>query len=808
MRSRFLFAILALVAAVVGSNRGRAAETQVSFLKDVNPLLARRCFSCHGPNKHEGGLRLDKADGAVAELDSGSHAVVPGKVDESELVARVTATDESERMPPEGKPLTAAEVEVLKRWIASGGKYEKPWAFVPPERREPPEVNNKDWVENPIDAFVLAKLEENHLEPAPPADRRTLARRACFGVTGLPPTNEQLQAYLNDKSADAWPRLVDSLLASPHFGEQWARHWLDLVRFAETNSFERDGLKPNAWKYRDYVIRAFNEDKPYDQFVREQLAGDELDHVTDDSIIATGYYRLGTWDDEPADPVQARFDDFDDVVSTTSQAFLGLTVGCARCHDHKIDPIPQADYYGLLAFFADISPYADVSERDPDRFSQWDMSTPEERAHRAGLHEKADGIGKEMRAIEEVGVARMSAGEQEIARTPDRYRLIQEKLQRHLNESEWTQWQDANKRFTAVQDAIKKLPPLEAALALAKCNPRPEPTHILQRGNAHVPGDVVEPHFPAIFGDAAPKIAEPAADAHSAGRRRVLADWIVSPQNMLTARVIVNRVWQHYFGRGLVRTANNFGELGTPPTHPELLDYLALWFVDHNWQMKALHRLILTSNTYRMSSAGNPQALASDPTNDLLWRFDMRRLSAEEIHDAALVASGEFNPKMFGKGYYPKLAQEVLATQSRPGDGWGNSSAEERARRSIYMHVKRSLLPPMLTAFDFPDVDATCEARFVTTQPAQALALLHGDFLSDQASKLARRIERDSGVDPREQVAESIRLALNRPAADDEIAEGLDFLQRLTTQRGQKPADALKYWCLTVLNLNEFVYLD
>jgi hypothetical protein len=808
MPSQFVFAISAVIATAIGIGHAPAAETPSTFLHDIKPLLARRCFSCHGPNKHEGGLRLDKPEGAVAELDSGLHAIVPGKVDDSALIARVTAEDDSERMPPEGKPLAVAEVEMLKRWIDSGAKYEKHWAFVPPVRRAPPDVKNKDWAENPIDAFILATLDQNNLGPAPPADRRTLVRRAYFGVTGLPPTSDQVQAFLDDPAADAWPRLIDSLLASPHFGEQWARHWLDLVRFAETNSFERDGLKPNAWKYRDYVIRSFNDDKPYDQFVREQLAGDELDRLTDDSMIATGYYRLGTWDDEPADPLQARFDDYDDVVSTTSQALLGLTVGCARCHDHKIDPIPQADYYGLLAFFADITPYADVNERDPDRFSQWDMSKPEDRAHRAGLHKKADKIGKEMHAIEDVGIARMSPGEQELARTPDRYRLIQEKLQRHLNESEWAQWQDANKRFIAVQDEIKKLPPPESALALAKCNPRPEPTHMLMRGNAHVPGDVVEPHFPVIFGDAPPNISQAAADAHSAGRRSVLADWITSPRNMLTARVIVNRVWQHYFGRGLVRTANNFGELGTPPTHPELLDYLALWLVDHDWQLKSLHRLILTSNAYRMSSAGSAQALAVDPTNDLLWRFDMRRLSAEEIHDAALVASGQFNPKMFGKGYYPKLSQEVLATQSRPGDGWGQSSPAEQSRRSIYMHVKRSLLPPLLTAFDFPDVDATCEARFVTTQPVQALAMLHGDFLNDQAGKLAARIIKDAGPDPRAEIAESIRVALNRRATDEEIGEGLDLLNRLSTQRGQKPADALKYWCLTVLNLNEFVYLD
>jgi cytochrome c553 len=805
---RIAIAMCASIVFATAIASSHAADATVSFARDVKPLLARRCFSCHGPTAREGGLRLDKPDTAVAELDSGLRAIVPGHVEQSALVDRISASDDTERMPPKGKPLSTKEIDTLKQWIAGGAKWEKHWAFVAPQPHTPPSVKDKAWVQNPIDAFVLARLEQADLAPAPPAEKRALARRAYFDVTGLPPTNEQVEAFLDDRAPDAWPRLVDSLLASPHYGEHGARHWLDLVRFAETNSFERDGLKPNAWKYRDYVIRSFNDDKPYDRFLREQLAGDELDEVTDDSIIATGYYRLGIWDDEPADPLQARFDQFDDIITTTSQAMLGLTVGCARCHDHKIDPIPQTDYYGLLAFFADVTPYADLYERAPGRNSQWDMSKPEESARRAELHDKEDLIRKEMQAIEEVGIQRMSAADQETSRTPDRERLIKDKLEQHLNVSEWGQYQETVKRLESIRAEIKKLPEPKSALALARCNPRPESTHVLTRGNPNVPGDTVEPHFPALFGEAAPPIPAAAESAHSAGRRRVLADWIASPRNMLTARVIVNRVWQHHFGRGLVRSANNFGELGTPPTHPELLDYLALWLVDHNWQLKPLHRLIMTSSTYRMSSAGNAKALALDPTNDLLWRFDMRRLSAEEIRDATLVTSGQFNPAMFGPGFYPKLSQEVLATQSRPGDGWGQSSPESQARRSIYIHLKRSLLPPLLTAFDFPDVDSSCEDRFKTTQPGQALAMLDGEFLNEQASKLAARVTTEAGPEPRAQVARAIRLALDRPATDEEVGEGLELLNRLTKVRGQTAADALRYWCLTVLNLNEFVYLD
>jgi hypothetical protein len=436
------------------------------------------------------------------------------------------------------------------------------------------------------------------------------------------------------------------------------------------------------------------------------------------------------------------------------------------------------------------------------------MSKPEDRARRAELREKEDTIRKEMRAIEEVGIARMSVGNQEISRTPDREKLLKDKLEQQLNLSEWGQYEDAVKRLSAVRDAIKKLPLGDSALALARCNPHPEATHILQRGNPHVPADMVEPHFPALFNEQAPTIPGAAENAHSAGRRRVLADWIASPRNMLTARVIVNRVWQHHFGRGLVRSANNVGELGTPPTHPELLDYLALWFMDHGWKLKPLHQLIMNSNTYQMSSASNARALAADPTNDLFWRFDMRRLSAEELRDATLVTSGDFNPEMFGPSFFPKLSQEVLATQSRPGDGWGHSSAKERARRSIYIHIKRSLLPPLLTAFDFPDVDSSCEARFITTQPEQAMEMLDSDFVNEQAAKLAARVIAATEPEPPVQVDQTIRFALQRPATEAEINDGLELLRRLTRERGKSGGDALKYWCLTVLNSNEFIYLD
>ncbi|MCC6493062.1 MAG: PSD1 domain-containing protein [Pirellulales bacterium] len=806
-RSLARLAALLLTAAPASLYSARAAPA-VDFAQQIKPLLARRCFACHGPTVSEGGLRLDRPDAALAELDSGLHAIVPGDTAASELVARVSATDDSLRMPPEGKPLAPEEVALFRRWIAAGAPWQKHWAFIPPAPQQPPAVRDQSWPQNPIDAFILAKLEEAGLSPARRADRRTLARRAYFNLTGLPPTPQQLEKFLADQSPDAWPRLIDELLASPHYGEHWARHWLDLVRYAETNSFERDGAKPFAWKYRDYVIRAFNDDKPYDQFVREQLAGDELEPPADDAVIATGYYRLGIWDDEPADPLQARYDAWDDLVSTTSQTFLGLTIGCARCHDHKIDPISQADYYSFLAFFADVTPYADVHERDPARYSLWDMSSPDQRRRRAELNEKIDAVRQELRAMEDAGIARMSPAEQEIAQTPDRAALLNDKLQSYLNVSEWQLYEDAKRRLEAANGELRDLPAPEAALALARCEPRPEPTHIMLRGNPHVPGEVVPPRFPALFGDAPPEIPQPPADARSAGRRRMLAQWIASPQNMLAARVIVNRVWQHHFGRGIVRSPNNFGELGVPPTHPELLDWLALWLIEHQWRLKPLHRLIMTASAYQMSSATDQRALAADPTNDLFWRFDIRRLSAEETRDALIVASGQFNPQMFGPSIYPKLSAEVLATQSRPGDGWGESSEPDQARRSVYIFVKRSLLTPLLTAFDFPDVDAPCEARFVTTQPGQALAMLNGQFANDSARRLAERVAQEAGPDPRAQVARALELALLRPPAEEEISEGLQLLSTIQQKHNRDQQEALRCWCLTLQNLNEFLYLD
>lgn len=699
-----------------------AESNPVDFTREVQPILAKHCFQCHGPGDAESGLRLSSREGAIEPADSGLPAIVPGDASASELMRRITADSEFERMPPEDPALTAQQIEVLRRWIDQGAAWQDHWAFEPLQAPQVPVVEDADWVRNPIDAFVLANLEQHGLKPAPPADRLTLLRRAHFDLTGLPPTPEAVADFLADDSPTAFEKVVDRLLNSPHYGERWGRHWLDLVRFAETNSFERDSVKPHAWRYRDYVIRSLNEDKPYDQFLREQLAGDELDDPTVDSIVATGFYRLGIWDDEPADVLLARYDHLDDLIATVGQAFLGLTIHCARCHDHKIDPITQQDYYELLAFFHNVTPMA------------------------------KEGPQIEVPIVLEDGSS-------------------------------------------------------AHALAVSEKGPQSPETFVLVRGNPRVPGAAVEPGFPEVL-DAQPAvIPTPADDARSSGRRKVLADWIASPENPLTARVMANRIWQHHFGRGIVASPNNFGSNGLPPTHPDLLDWLAHQFIQHGWRLKSMHRLIMLSSAYQMSSQGDPDALLRDPANDLFWRFDLRRLSAEEVRDAVLAVNGRLNPQMYGPGFFEEISAEVLAGQSRPGSGWGKSPPDQQARRAVYIHVKRSLLTPLLEAFDLADPDSTCDARFVTTQPAQALAMLNGKFVNDQAAHFADRLRREAGDQPDAQIRRAWQLALGREPDEASQRDALALFDALQ-QHGVPREKVLDYYCLLVFNLNEFLYLD
>ncbi len=568
------------------------------------------------------------------------------------------------------------------------------WAFQPVHRPAVPKVVDAAWVANPIDAFVLAKLEARGLRPSPPASRTELIRRVTYDLTGLPPSPEEVDTFVADTSAGAYERLVDRLLASPRYGEKWGRAWLDLVRFAETNSYERDGPKPNAWRYRDYVIRSLNDDKPYDRFLREQLAGDELPDGGPEAVIATGFYRLGIWDDEPSDRDQAYYDGLDDVVATTGQVFLGLTVDCARCHDHKLDPIPQKDYYRLVSFFRNVNHYRNGGPTDEaPLFNEGPL---DKAAYEAKLKVRESTLGQvraRIDSIEKDFLDRDKESGADPAKKPKPRELpglIRSRGEKLLGK-------DAVERYREQRQQLRsEWSPEKPTGAMALCvtesgDLRGPDTFILLRGNPNVKGDKVEPAFLQVLGGVPASVSSPPG-GKSTGRRLALADWIAGPDNPLTARVKANRVWQGHFGRGIVRSSSNFGLQGDKPTHPELLDWLAAEFLSRGWRIKPLHRLILTSNAYKMSSRAEPKALAADPTNDLLWRFDMRRLSAEEIRDSILAVSGNLNLKMFGPGIYPEIPAEVLAGAVDAGARLGQIVARGGGEAE-HLHPRQAVAP-------------------------------------------------------------------------------------------------------------------
>ncbi len=661
------------------------------------------------------------------------------------------------------------------------------WAFQPVRQPPIPEVKDARWPRNPIDRFVLAKLEEKGWKPSPSAGPRALLRRIHLDLIGLPPTPAEQEAFLKDASAEAVDPLVAGLLSRPAYGERWARHWLDLVRYAETNGYERDAVKPHVWRYRDYVIRAFNDDKPFDRFILEQLAGDDLgddlgDELGDElhdanaeTMIATGYHRLGPWDDEPADPLEDRFDQLDDLVSTTSQVFLGLTLGCARCHNHKFEPLTMHDYYRMVAIFSPLKrPTHGRTELDLPAGTRAEIAT--------AFGYRLSAVSRTAAAISAGPVASFSAlwpiadGRQPIAEPPRGYFL----------------WEPG---------------------------PEPPKTHLLLRGKATRPGPEVAPGVPAVL-----VIKQPAFLAkgdYTSRRRLTLARWIASRENPLTARVIVNRVWQFHFGVGLVRTPSDFGVMGEAPTHPELLDWLAHWFVTEGWSIKKLHRLILASNTYRMSKRWNADYGGEDPENRLLWRFPYRRLEVEAIRDSMLAVSGKLNGKMYGASMYPHVPKEALEGHSDPDKIWKPFDEEEASRRTIYAHIKRSMVVPMLEVLDLCDTARTSAQRSVTTVAPQALTLLNGDFTNRQARHLAERLRKELGDelgdDPAKQVERAYLLALCRPPTPNERDRVLRFLEQekaALLEEQPRPTDAdarrqaLEQFCRLIFNLNEFVYPD
>ena len=668
---------------------------------------------------------------------------------------------------------------------ASASEPEGYWWKDPVRRPPVPELPGAaaDWARNPIDAFILSRLLEAGLAPAPPADRRELLRRVTFDLIGLPPTPGEMEAFLADGSPDAYEKVVDRLLASPRHGERWGRHWLDLVRFAESHGYERDGAKANAWKYRDYVIRAFNEDRPYDRFIIEQLAGDEVEDGGFDGLIATGYYRLGSWDDEPDDAEAARYDELDDIIRTTGAAFLGLTVNCARCHDHKFDAIPQVDYYRFLAFFEGIRHADDLPLAPGDAVRRWKEADATARDGVKALEEEIKALVKSSGVSKEEDLSGEARG-------------LRDELKKRIEET---------------KRSVPAMYPVAMGIREEGDPPR---TRVLVRGNPRDKGEEVAPGHLRILTSISPAIEKPSRSA-SSGRRLALARSIASPGNLLASRVMANRVWQFHFGRGIVRSSSDFGATGDRPTHPELLDWLAAELVEGGWRLKRLHRIIVTSSAYRMSSRIDDEAARLDPGNDLFSRVDLRRLEAEAIRDSILAVNGSLRHELGGPSVFPRISDKVLHTQSRPGDGWGKSDRTTASRRSVYVFVKRSLVLPILESFDFADTGQTCARRNTTTIAPQALTLLNGEFIHEEALALADRLIAEWGESLEEQVEGVWRLALVRPPRESETREAIALVKReraALEERGEAPGEAcrraLAALCLVIYNLNEFIYID
>ena len=946
---------------------------------DVRPIIESRCLPCHGGERVQGGLMMTDASAFARGGDRGV------AVDQSDLgssrLLQVIAYDNPElAMPPSGM-LPEAERILLESWVLSGAHWpddaegvlaESPapaqgldrtsdaaaewWSYQPlaePKHAHLHLASPSEAIDLLLDEHLLAL----GLAGADEASPEQLLRRASFDLIGLPPTPEEIDAFVlawrQDPSA-AWATEVDRLLDSPAYGEHWARFWLDQVRFAETNGYERDSTKPNIWRYRDWVIRALNEDLPYDAFLRYQLAGDEYEALSDfqdHSIspeLATGYFRLGVWDDEPADRTQAKADQTADIVDTTAQLALGMTLGCARCHDHKADPISQRDYFAFTAYFNNITGYGDnhawasrpesvrlvadghgpewlsaedrdeqvvrirndlVAEaqklalpRPPSRtllpdardggalWRYWHQAQPDG-VTAQGFDDSAWPQGRGGFGVSSTPGALVQSpwGTQEIALRHDfvlgdlpdglvlsihhdedalvflngiqvaafdgfRTDYIDVQLPsaaldalvvgsntlavlcrqtaggQYIDVGLRTGWLDSTEatverlrslsrggaaEHRAVQSLLDALDQLDQApvaepyeaLVVAEYGVDSPDQHIHLRGRAHAEGDRVEPAVPAVLAWAGQPELDSEGLKHSSGRRRAIAEWLTFNAQDISARVLANKLWQGHFGRGLARSSGDFGRLGERPTHPELLEHLGQRVLDHKWSLKAMHREIMLSRAYRMSSRASDNALATDRNNNHLQRRDPRRLTAEQYRDAVLQVSGQINRKMFGPSVYPEIEPEVLATASRPNEAWGRSSVEDANRRSIYVFAKRSLRFPLFESFDQPSPDSACLVRFDTNVPTQSLLTLNGNFVNDAAHHFADRLQREAVGLP-QQVDWGIRLAFGRAPHPREVDRHIDFVQRISEDFDLSEASALVYFALGLLNANEFMWID
>ncbi len=800
---------------------------QLKFFEEkVRPVLAQNCFKCHGEEKQKGDLRLDLHEALLTGGESGP-AIVPGNPKESLLLDAVNYA--SLEMPPDGK-LSESEIEILTTWVKIGAPWPKEhggagpglrkvrdkitaadreyWAFQPVRRAALPEVASDTWSRGPIDRFLLSRLQQENLLPAPEADRSVLIRRLSFDLTGLPPTPAEIAEFQNDASPDAYEQLVDRLLARPQHGEQWARHWLDLVRYAESDGYKQDEYRPQAWRYRDYVIRSLNQDKPYPVFIREQLAGDEMESPTPDSLVATGYMRLGIYEYNQRDVKGQWSVILNDITDVTADVFMGMGMSCARCHDHKFDPILQKDYFALQAFFAPILPRDDVPVCLPSERTAYQKEL-------AAWETRAAPILQELAELERQPLK--NAATSQLGRFPDDvvpilfkdaaertpyeqqiYALAFRQAKEEQEKIDFTKKLTGDKkdRWIELREQLKELgnrpEPPPTAMTVSDIGPQAPPTMVPGKPKL---GEILpaiptvlctpeEVEVPASAGAISVQQEKPAeAGTPTTGRRTALARWLGDESNPLTPRVLANRLWQHHFGKGLCESPSDFGRLGQPPSHPELLDWLAKDFVEQGWNWKMLHRQIVSSAAYRQQSHGPETAAAAkaDPANRLLARMPVRRLSAEQIRDSSLAVAGELNLTVGGP------AVEAA-----------------KPRRSVYVKVRRNTRDPLLDVFDVADGLSTMPTRNVTTTPIQALLMINGSWMNSRSKAATTHIRSLGLKDREEQVAALYLQVLGREPDDSELDAAAKFLSSKPDGKEASLADLAH----VLLNSNEFVYVD
>lgn len=762
----FLSAATALLLAnpVATSAAPKAHGARLSFNRDIRPILAEACFTCHGfdAGSRKAGLRLDQRESALKGGKSSRPALVPGRPEESEVIQRLLSHDKDEAMPPPstGKKLKKEQIAVLRRWIAEGAEYEGHWAFIKPTLPEAPPVRSRVASEaNPVDSFIRARLAREKLAPSPEADRRTLIRRLSLDLLGLPPSPDEVGIFVGDKEPKAYERLVDRLLASPHFGERWGRHWLDLARYADSDGYEKDAPRPYAWLYRDWVINAVNRDVPFDQFTIQQLAGDLLPEATEAQRVATGFHRQTLVNKEGGvDQEEFRCKATVDRAHTTGAVWLGLTVGCAECHDHKFDPITQREFFQFYAFFNNASDKELPVPTEADfaahtkATNAWQERLYELTSQLAALAPEPDNAPKANEDATDAGSAADISDGDETAKPPATNQVA--KLKAELV------------KHRKAKPAFKPT----AALVLGS---DARDTFIHTRGDFLQKGERVQPGGLAAL--------HPFSTRGNSPDRLDLARWLVSPENPLTARVTVNHVWRQLFGRGLVATENDFGARGEPPSHPELLDWLAVNFIattnapfGFGQSRKALIRLLVTSGTYKQSSAWRADVAERDPLNALLARQSRYRVEAEAVRDIALVTSGLFNPKIGGPSFKPPLPADLAKLSYANGLKWDAASGVERHRRGLYIHFQRTVPYPMLMAFDAPESNTTCTRRERSNSPLQALTLLNNETFVECAQALGRRISANA-KDVESRLRHGFQLATSRPPTKGEFARLKDF---------------------------------